>query len=84
MRLKFPRTTRTTSNKKEVNGIMTVLADAAVPKLISVDTALVLLPYLLIALLVAVSVAVIRLVLRRNKTQPPETTESSEDDVCDN
>ncbi len=59
-----------------------VLADAAVPKLISVDTAVILLPYLLIALLVAVSIAAVRLVFRRNTTQKPDVTESSEDDVC--
>ena len=63
--------------------MMSVLADAAVPKPVSVDTALVLLPYLMIALLIAVSVAVVRLVLRKNKTRQPEATDSSEDDVCD-
>ena len=64
--------------------MMNVLADAAVPKLFSEDTALIVLPYVLIALLVVVSVAVVRLVLRKNTSRKPEVTKSSEDDVCDN
>ncbi|MBR5540268.1 MAG: hypothetical protein IKU56_02690 [Clostridia bacterium] len=67
---------------------MKVFADAVVPSLFSKDTALVMLPYVLIILLFGVSIAVIRLVLRKNNVNgdqaiPPETTDSSDNDSCE-
>ena len=61
---------------------MNVILDVVSPMFVLEETVLRLLPFLLIVLLLIVSIVVICLVLKKNKTQPPQMTESSEDGVC--